>query len=333
MRIAINKDSATPLREQIASQLSVLIHAGAIRAGQPLPSIRALAARLRAPNSAVASAYDLLKEWRLVVSKPGSGVRVVDVEPVDTEDWRGAVTLRHLTAEYVEEVLERGFGREEVLEAVRRALEPRTVRRLVVVDRDEDFFQVYRHELGRHTSLPVERATPEQLQAAPEALADALVLASMYHVQGAQEALGPGHGVVVLPFNSADALLAQLQETYAPHLRDGVVVGVALGLVSRSQSLMEQSQDVLSAVWDYDDIACVHADDEGALRWHAKTCDAWITDEPSHEQVAALLARHPRPVRLFRFNVLPRGVEQLLGQHLPPAALRIRPAPALTASS
>ena len=57
MNIRIDRTSDVPLHEQIAAQIVFLIGSGALKAGAPLPSVRALAHRLGLHRNTISRAY------------------------------------------------------------------------------------------------------------------------------------------------------------------------------------------------------------------------------------------------------------------------------------
>src|SRR5580704_6770582 len=81
MNISLNQDSDVPLRQQLSEQIVFLITTGELRAGEEMPSVRALARRAKVHHNTVSKAYqDLVRrEWltrkrgrRLVVGTPAS---------------------------------------------------------------------------------------------------------------------------------------------------------------------------------------------------------------------------------------------------------------------
>jgi GntR family transcriptional regulator len=75
----IDPGSPTPLYAQIASRIRVGIAAGEFAAGEALPSVRALASRLRINPATVVQAYRDLETEGLVATRHGAGTFVQDV--------------------------------------------------------------------------------------------------------------------------------------------------------------------------------------------------------------------------------------------------------------
>jgi DNA-binding transcriptional MocR family regulator len=81
LTLTLDRDGAATLVEQIVAALTGAIERKLLRAGQALPSIRALAATHSLSAFTVAEAYNRLVAARLIVARRGSGYRVADPEP------------------------------------------------------------------------------------------------------------------------------------------------------------------------------------------------------------------------------------------------------------
>ena len=77
--IAIVRGGEVPLHKQLCDQLRELISAGDIQPGTQLPSTRTMAAELQISRNTVISALDQLAAEGLLMTRPGSGVRVARV--------------------------------------------------------------------------------------------------------------------------------------------------------------------------------------------------------------------------------------------------------------
>jgi GntR family transcriptional regulator len=86
----INTGSDTPIYKQITDQVRLAVAAGRLAAGDPLPSVRALAEDLVVNPNTVARAYgDLMREG-LLESRAGRGVFITHKRKIysRTEGWR-----------------------------------------------------------------------------------------------------------------------------------------------------------------------------------------------------------------------------------------------------
>lgn len=76
MDIIIVNDSATPLYEQMTSQIKSLILKGELAQGELLPSIRMMAKELKVSIITVKRAYEELEKEGFVQTTPGKGTYV-----------------------------------------------------------------------------------------------------------------------------------------------------------------------------------------------------------------------------------------------------------------
>ena len=76
MEVIVSNKTSRPLYEQITTQIKTQIMSGALKAGDALPSIRALAKSLHISVLTVQKAYDLLQEEGFIETTAGKGCYV-----------------------------------------------------------------------------------------------------------------------------------------------------------------------------------------------------------------------------------------------------------------
>ena len=76
LSIHIQPGSGEPLYRQIADEVRAAFLRGDLRAGDKLPSVRALAAQLGMNPTTIVKAYDVLAAERLIVRRQGQGAFV-----------------------------------------------------------------------------------------------------------------------------------------------------------------------------------------------------------------------------------------------------------------
>lgn len=309
MKVFINRESPIPLHDQLVTQISLLIAAGVLAPGQRLPSVRDLASRLNVHRNTVMAVYNTLEGYGVVTIKAGSGVRVLEPKNPSAQDgWREGVALRQLASLFISDARERGYADEAIKEAFELAMAPRPMRRLVVVDPHDDFHALYRQELGAVFSIPIEVLTLDQVrEAGAEALDDAALLTSMYHLAPLREVVGHDRRVVVFSVNAADPLLAQVRALPA---------GQTLGLVTVSETLLRMAKEILAGLRGEELLILeAHPADAERLKAVLRLSDFVMADTPSHARVHS-----PKPVH--RFQLIPEASLRSLAQQLPPEALR-----------
>lgn len=76
MEIVVSNKASRPLYEQIASQIKAAIMSGELSAGEPIPSMRALAKSLQISVLTVQKAYETLQSEGFIETTAGKGCYV-----------------------------------------------------------------------------------------------------------------------------------------------------------------------------------------------------------------------------------------------------------------
>ena len=114
MDICIDKTSHVPIYDQIKEQIKGLIHAGQIKTGDQLPTIRELSVNLSVNFNTVALAYRDLVNEGVIITERGKGTFVAS-----TPGAEEMLTIRYEKLHALIELLFRetdrlGYNREEV---------------------------------------------------------------------------------------------------------------------------------------------------------------------------------------------------------------------------
>ncbi|MBU6399220.1 MAG: GntR family transcriptional regulator [Verrucomicrobia bacterium] len=96
MLFAIDFKSGLPVYLQLVDQVRYAAAAGSLRAGEPLPSIRALAEELRVNRNTVAKAYAELESQEVVETVPGKGCFLKDGNSPFTKQVRQKLLLKDI---------------------------------------------------------------------------------------------------------------------------------------------------------------------------------------------------------------------------------------------
>lgn len=121
----IDSRSSTPIYAQIAARVRVAVAAGELKTGDGLPSVRALAARLRVNPATVVQAYRELETEGLVQMRQGAGTYVTDVTPERRARER-ALDARRLVRELLAEAARRGISAADLAQALDAELKETT---------------------------------------------------------------------------------------------------------------------------------------------------------------------------------------------------------------
>ena len=202
MDIVLNRRGGVPVREQIATQLQLKILGGELAHGQRLPSVRALARRLRVHHNTVSAAYQDLQAAGHVQLRRGSGVFVRRAGPTELPEARGLDEMIRLA---LRSALTLGHTGTEIRAAVERWLAAAPPERLVVVDPSREMGELLVHELQAGLSRPASALTLEDVARDPSLVKGTLVLVLPYYVEQLRQ-IAPSASVeeVTLEVNDAD---------------------------------------------------------------------------------------------------------------------------------
>jgi GntR family transcriptional regulator len=201
MDIVLNRRGGVPVRDQLVKQLELKILAGAFTPGQRLPSVRALARRLKVHHNTVSAAYRDLEAAGQVETRRGSGVFVKPNAVGEIHEARG---LDEMIRMALHTALSRGFSGVEIRAAVERWLAAVPPERVVVVDPSPEMAGLIAHEIRGWVPVPVASCTPEDVARDARLLSGALAVALPNHVESLRRQ-APSAAVRALSLRVAEA--------------------------------------------------------------------------------------------------------------------------------
>jgi DNA-binding transcriptional regulator YhcF (GntR family) len=178
MDIFINRRGGVPVRDQLVTQLELKILGGELAQGQRLPSVRALARRLKVHHNTVSAAYQDLQEAGHVDLRRGSGVFVRTGGPRALAEAEGLDEMIRLA---LHAAFAKGFRGGEVRVAVERWLAAAPPDRVVVIDPSREMAEIMMHEVREALGISASGATFEDLARDPGLLSGALAVVLPYH--------------------------------------------------------------------------------------------------------------------------------------------------------
>ena len=122
MILQINFKSGVPVYLQIVEQIKRLAASGALRAGEPLPTIRPLAEQLRVNRNTVAKAYTELESQGVIATAAGKGCFLADNHSPMKKEVRQRLLAEEIDAAIVE-AHHLQISPEEFLKTVKERLE------------------------------------------------------------------------------------------------------------------------------------------------------------------------------------------------------------------
>jgi GntR family transcriptional regulator len=121
----IDPRSSNPIYAQIAERVRVAVASGELARGDGLPSVRALATRLRVNPATVVQAYRELEQEKFVEMRQGAGTFVADV-PADTRARERTAAARRVVRDMMATAARLGLGRDEIRRALNGELSENT---------------------------------------------------------------------------------------------------------------------------------------------------------------------------------------------------------------
>ncbi|MGE5123075.1 MAG: GntR family transcriptional regulator [Acidobacteriaceae bacterium] len=117
MDIQIDKISHVPIYDQIKEQIKGLIHAGQVKTGDQLPTIRELSVDLSVNFNTVALAYRDLVNEGVIITERGKGTFVASTPGVEAMQTIRHEKLKNLVENLFKETDRLGYSHEEVHQA------------------------------------------------------------------------------------------------------------------------------------------------------------------------------------------------------------------------
>jgi GntR family transcriptional regulator len=114
MEIHIDKNSRVPIYDQIKEQIKGLIHAGQVKTGDQLPTIRELSVELSVNFNTVALAYRDLANGGVIITERGKGTFVANTPGEEEMQTIRKEKLINLLMALIRETDRLGYSHEEV---------------------------------------------------------------------------------------------------------------------------------------------------------------------------------------------------------------------------
>jgi GntR family transcriptional regulator len=294
MDIVLNRSGGVPVRDQIVTQLEMTILEGSLAHGQRLPSVRALARRLKIHHNTVSAADQDLEAAGHVELRRGAGVFVRKAGPQTLPEARGLDEMIRLS---LHAAFKKGFTGAEVRTAVERWLAAAPPDHVLVVDPAEEMAALLVHEIKRALAIPARSCSLDALTKEPGLAAGGLAVVLPYHLEAVRKA-APGAAVEVVTLEVA-AEDRQAVET----LPAGAIVLV----VSHSPTVLPFASVFLRSLRG-DEILCETRLLSATREWKrlVKAADLVLADSLSIDAVRRAAPKRLREVRVVPETALSR---------------------------
>lgn len=114
----LDHQSGVPLYRQIIDQIRYGITTGKMKAGEQLPTVRALAVELKVNLNTVSKAYKELEILKILETQQGTGTFISDIS-VDISDEERHGKLETICSEFLSVAGSYGFSIDDVIEELK----------------------------------------------------------------------------------------------------------------------------------------------------------------------------------------------------------------------
>jgi DNA-binding transcriptional regulator YhcF (GntR family) len=273
MRIWLSKNSEVPVREQLATQITLGIISRDLKPNQKLPSTRELSHRLQIHPNTVSAAYRDLAERGWVEFRKGSGVYVRELS-ADTQ-LDSTLELDKLISNLFQTARAKGYTMREIAARVRHWLEAQPPDHFLLIEPDVELGQILAAEIRQATDFRVVAST---IDACAKNLAGAAPVALYSRTEQVRAALPPDTACLFLHMRSVPE---ELQGKDRPRSDDLIAVA------SRWEELFKWSRTVLVATGIDPEAICFR--DAKERDWQKGLQRNWlvITDALTAERIPA----------------------------------------------
>lgn len=235
MQISLSKNSEVPLRHQLAEQVVFLITTGQLRAGEEMPSVRALARRLHVHHNTVSEAYQDLVHRKWLTRRQGS--RLVVGTTAGTQHM--PANLDELINEAILQAKELGYSLQELRARVRARLMAQPPDHILVVEEEPELRELIRREVQDKIGRAVEACSYEELVREPGLGIGAQVFAPGHVIKQLKPLLPPHLPPVAITYSPAEEPAALIRRLKKPSV---------IAIVSISPSLLKAARGLFAPV-------------------------------------------------------------------------------------
>lgn len=273
MRIWLSKNSEVPVREQLATQITLGIISQDLKPNQKLPSTRELSHRLQIHPNTVSAAYRDLAERGWVEFRKGSGVYVRELN-ADTQ-IDAPLELDRLISNLFQAARAKGYAMREIAARINHWLEAQPPDHFLLIEPDHELCQILVAEIRQATGFRVVGSTVESCAIN---LAGAAPVALYSRTEQVRAALPPDTACLFLHMRSVPE---ELQGKTRPKADDLITV------VSRWEELFKWSRTILIAAGIDPETICFRNPQE--RDWQKGLHRNWlvITDALTAERIPA----------------------------------------------
>ena len=231
MQISLSKNSDVPLRQQLAEQIVFLITTGQLRAGQQLPSVRALARRVEVHHNTVSEAYQDLVRRNWLTRQRGSRL-IVGAHSGSSQ--KSPSSLDELINESIQRAKQMGYSLQALTECVRNRILAELPDHFLIVEEEPGLREIIRQEVQEKLGWPVESCSPEQFAKKPGLAVGAQICAPNHIIEELKPLVPQNRPSVSITYSGADEHVDLIRSLKKPSIIAAVSVSESLLKTARS---------------------------------------------------------------------------------------------------
>jgi DNA-binding transcriptional regulator YhcF (GntR family) len=235
MLISLSKNSDVPLRQQLAEQIVFLITTGQLRAGEEMPSVRALARRVKVHHNTVSEAYQDLVRRDWLTGRRGSRLTVGTGSGTNQQI---PSNLDELINESIQRAKDMGYSLQALRARVRERLLAQPPDHILIVEQEQGLREIIQREVQSKIDWPVEGCSLEQFVKEAGLAIGAQVFAPNHVIEGLKPLIPLERPAISIAYSRADEHVEVIRRLKKPS-----IVAVA----SVSESLLKAARGLFAA--------------------------------------------------------------------------------------
>ncbi len=213
MQIQISKRSDVPIREQLGDQIVFLIATEKLEPGAILPSVRALARRLKIHHNTVSHVYRDLSR-RAWLERRGN--RLAVRAPDELAKLKRAEDLDHLINTVIRVARDGGHSLQALRERVRERMLAQPPDHILVVEQEPGLRRLLEEEIRKVVRWAVRGRSQEELRSNKGVAIGALVVAPHYSITYVDALLPKDRPAIGIAFSAADEQVKMVRKLHEP---------------------------------------------------------------------------------------------------------------------
>jgi DNA-binding transcriptional regulator YhcF (GntR family) len=235
MNVEISRESGIPLHLQVERQIALQIATGNLKPGDSLPSIRALAKRLKIHYNTVSDAYKILAGYRMVERHRGN--RMMVSLPKQLSGPNAIRDLDDIINAAIQLAVDHGYPLRRLCQTIQERLLAQPPDHFLVVAEEAGIRELLRVEIAERFERPVASCSIEDLSLDRTLAIGALVVSGMRCMQEILPMLTKAMRSYSVTMNTAESQVEMVRKLKQPS---------AIAAVSVSEIFLQTARGVLA---------------------------------------------------------------------------------------